>query len=819
MRLDFGRRVGKVLLLLFCLVFFCLVLTGMWLFVHLNGSLPITEGEFNLEGLLAPVIVERDELGVPTVRAESRLDASRGLGFIHAQERFFQMDLVRRRAAGELAELVGAGALGLDRRQRLHRFRARAEGVVASLSVDDRRLLNAYVEGVNAGLAALDAPPFEYLLLRLEPAPWRAADTLLAVYAMYADLQSSGALRERTLGLLHDTLAPELFEFLAPRGTEWDTPMAGGPFKAPPIPPADLVDLRGRPPEAEAEAGAVQARLDDSKVEPRGLFSPLEAVAAGLVGSNNWAVAGSHSAHGGALLANDMHLGHGVPNIWFRASLVFPDDAGEERRVTGVTLPGAMLVVAGSNGHVAWGFTNSQGDWSDLVVLEPDPTDEDAYLSPEGPRSFVHHREVLRVKGGEDETLEILETIWGPVWDTDHQGRRRAWRWVAHDPRAVNLDLRRLESVNTLEEAIAIAHQAGLPAQNFTVADRSGRVGWTLMGPMPRRFGHDGRLPTSWADGSRGWDGWLEPEEVPRVIDPVEGRVWTANNRIVSGGDYALIGDGGYNLGARARQIRDGLFALEKAREVDLLAIQLDDRALFLERWQKLLLDVLDKEALAADGRRVELRRLLSTWDGHASVDSVSYRLVRVFRVTIIRSALRWLTASTAAVDERFDIRWLPLVEGPVWQLVSERPPHLLSPRFKDWQEALLAAVDEMVDHLLKDGPLADRTWGEMNTVRVNHPLSLAVPALGRWLNMPPTALPGDTHMPRVQGRSHGASERFVVSPGREEEGFFHMPTGQSGHPLSPHYGDGHGAWVEGGATAFLPGEPVEILRLVPPAE
>lgn len=811
-----GRRIKKLLLLLVGLLLTAVLLGGLWFYNHLRGSLPATEGELTLVGLGAPVTIERDAHGVPTVRAENRVDASRALGFIHAQERFFQMDLVRRKAAGELAELVGAGALGLDRAQRIHRFRARATDALQNLPAEDRQLLDAYVEGVNAGLDALDAPPFEYLLLQTEPTPWRPADTLLAVYAMYSDLQSSGAVRERTLGLLRDTLPPHLSDFLTPLGTAWDTPMTGEPFEAPPIPPATVVDLR-LPSQSEALAARPTATSAEPEDPFRELFAPQEAIAAGLVGSNNWAVAGSHSEHGGAMVANDMHLGHGVPNIWFRASLVFPDGTGGERRITGVTLPGAMVVVAGSNGHVAWGFTNSQGDWTDLVVLEPDPDNENAYLTPEGPRSFVRHEEVLRVKDGDDETLEVLETIWGPVWDKDHLDRRRAWRWVAHDPRAVNLGLRQVELANTLEEAMAAAHRAGSPAQNFTVADQSGRVGWTLMGPIPRRFGHDGHVPSSWADGSRGWDGWLTPEEVPRVVDPADGRIWTANNRIVSGEAYALVGDGGYDLGARARQIRDGLFALDRASEADLLAVQLDDRALFLERWQRLLLEVLDDAAVAENPERAELRQLVADWDGHAAIGSVSYRLVRAFRAELINTVLSRLTEPAEQADERFDLRWVPYAEGPIWRLVSERPPHFVPPPFEDWREVFLASVDGILDKLLEQGPLAERTWGEFNTVRVKHPLSLAVPALGRWLDMPPAPLPGDGNMPRVQGRTFGASERFVVSPGREDEGFFHMPTGQSGHPLSPHYGDGHRAWKEGEPTPFLPTETVTILRLLPP--
>ena len=806
-RLRFGHPAVVYFLAAVVLVLVVAVAGPRW---YLGRSLPTLDGELTLDGLTAPVTIERDALGVPTIRGAHRLDVARGLGFAHAQDRFFQMDLIRRKAAGELAELVGAAALPADRQVRIHRFRARAGAAVAALDDAERRLLDAYVAGVNAGLASLAAPPFEYRVLSTEPAPWRAEDTVLAVYAMYLDLQGGDARRESTYGLAHDLLPEALYEFLTPRGTEWDAPIDGEAFEAPPIPSPEELE-----PAFEVPAKEVAALEAPSIRTPEAGDLDLEFA----VGSNNWAVAGTHTASGDALLANDMHLGHGVPNIWYRASLVFPDPErpSVERRVTGVTLPGGMMNVVGSNGRVAWGFTNSQGDWADLVVLEIDPDDPDAYLTPGGPKRFEHHQEILRAKDGEDEVFEVVETIWGPVWDTDHQGRKRALSWVAHHPRAANLGLRALETADTVDEAIAAAHRIGSPAQNFATADAEGRVGWTIMGPVPRRSGHDGRLPTSWADGSRGWNGWLWPEEVPKIVDPPGGRIWTANARVVSGEMYARLGDGGLDIGARAGQIRDRLLALEGATEADLLAIQLDDRALFLKRWRDLLLEVLDDQATAADPRRAELRRLVADWDGRAGTGSVAYRLVRAFRLELRDLVFEHLTAPCKAVDEDFRYQRLGQKEGPLWRLASERPAHLLDPRFDDWKSQFLAAADATIDYFTEDGgKLAEQTWGDRNQVAVRHPLSQFMPFAARWLDMPTRALPGDSNMPRFQSPTNGASERLVVSPGREADGIFHMPAGQSGHPLSPHYGDGHAAWADGEPTPFLPGPAIHTLTLVP---
>jgi penicillin G amidase len=805
------RRVALSLAVVVALLAVLLLIGGLWLRSRVKASLPQLDGRQALAGLSAPVEIERDDLGVPTIRAANRVDAARAMGFLHAQDRFFQMDLLRRQAAGELAELIGPAVVKDDREHRRHRFREVARRTVAGAPAEDQAVLAAYTEGVNAGLSALAEKPFEYLALRVDPAPWRIEDSILVVHAMFFELHDEDGSRESDLGTLHDTLPREMFEFLAPRGTEWDAPLVGEAFAVPAIPGPEVFDLRQRV-ATQPKAAATRPSLPwgEGGWRDEGTLA---------IGSNNWAVAGTHTADGRALLANDMHLGIQVPNTWYRASVVRPDGAGGSVRMTGVTLPGAPMVVAGSNGHVAWGFTNTYGDWTDVVVVETDPNDPELYRTPEGLKRFGKVVERIRVKGGAEVTLEVKETVWGPVLGTDHRGRPRALAWTAHHPEAVNLGIARLETARTLDDAIAAANRSGIPPQNFVVADETGRIGWTVIGRIPRRVGFDGRLPTSWADGSARWDGWLAPEEIPRIVDPPSGRIWTANSRVVNGDMLAKVGDGGYMLGARGRQIRDDLMKLEKATPRDLLAVQLDDRALFLERWRGVLLGALTPQAVAADPRRRELRRLLeTTWTGRASVDSVAYRAVRGFRSFLIEQVF---TAITGQQDRPEEERFgpTPQFEGPLWQLISERPAHLLDPRLKSWDEQFLAAVDALLAFYARQNPdLASRTWGERNATRIQHPLSRAVPTLGRWLDVPSRQLPGDEEMPRVQGATYGASERLVVSPGHEESGFFHMPVGQSGHPLSPYYRKGHEAWEEGKPAPFLPGPAAHRLRLEPGA-
>jgi penicillin amidase len=792
------RRLRRIVLGVAVAVVLVVVLAAGFATWKLRSSLPDLDGRVGLAGLTTDVTVERDDLGVPTLSGGTRLDLVRATGFVHAQDRFFQMDLLRRAGAGELAALLGPAVLERDRQVRVHRFRARAAEAVARALPENRATLDAYTAGVNDGLAALGGPPFEYLLLRQHPAAWRAEDSYLAMMAMFLDLQDDTCSRESQRGVLYDTLPAEAAAFLTPVGTEWDAPLEGQPFEMPPIPGSDVL--------------ALPARASRAAAEPP---SDGEGVVAG---SNNWAVSGALTSHGGAILANDMHLGHALPNIWYRMSIVLPGANG--RALIGVSLPGTPTVAAGSNGNVAWGFTNTHADWCDLVILEQVGSDPEEYQTPAGPRRLEHHVERIEVHGAAAVDLDIAETIWGPLIDNDHLKRGRALRWVAHLPGAADFGLQGLENASTVTEALRIAESSGIPGQNFVVADRSGSIGWTVMGRIPKRsVSPPPAVPVSWRDAGT-WDGWLEPAAYPRIVDPPGGRIWTANNRVVEGAALALIGEGSFDNGARARQIRDDLLALPRASEADLLAIQLDDRALFLSRWRELLLGLLTPEAVGGHERRAELREVVqSSWTGRASIDSAAYRLVRAFRLETAERVLGTIEAKAKAADQRFSFWGTTVqIEGPLWRIVSERPAHLLDPTYPTWDAMLLAAADAAVERVA-DKPekrLRDRTWGERNTVHVGHPLSQGVKALARWLDIPDQPLPGDSGMPRVQAPGFGASERMVVAPGHEESGIFHMPGGQSGHPLSPYYRKGHEAWAEGRPTPFLPGATKHRLVLVP---
>jgi penicillin amidase len=779
-----------------------------WFYSRLRASLPRLDGAQRISGLAALVTIERDALGVPTIRATTREDIARSLGYLHAQDRFFQMDLLRRRGAGELAEILGPAVVQADRTARRFGFRALAQGLVARMDARDRAVLGAYAEGVNAGLAGLGAKPFEYYVLRVDPQPWRPEDCVLVEYAMVLNLslEDSTGRYESSLGTLRDVYGDAAVAFFAPLMTLEDAAVDGTVGVAAPIPGPAVIDLRKEAPPAPR-----------AKTILSGTAAPT-ADSGEVPGSNSFAVAGGRTATGAGLLANDMHLGLSIPNTWYRASLVWPS-----HQVTGVSLPGFPGIVAGSNGHIAWGLTVAGTDVSDVIVLSNSAPD--LYWVPSAAggelREIERRHETIRVKGAKPIDAEYDWTIWGPVVGRDPEGHSLVLRWVADEPGAIDPELMKLEDARSVDEAVAVAHRAGLPPQNFLVADSAGHIAWTVAGRIPKRIGYDGRFPVTWHYGDRRWDGFVAPEEVPTVKDPDGSILWTANNRVVGGASLRILGDGFYARPARAAQARDDLRALVRrpgpVGPRDLLAVQLDDRALFLAPWQKLLVDTLTPASVAGKASRGELLALAQKWEGRASIDSVSYWLVASFRERVGHRILDPIFAPCLAADPRFT--WGEFhCEDAVWTLLQARPVHMLAPAYRSWSDLLLAAADDVTAEAKQSGVrLRDATWGHRNTLHMAHPFSALLPGwLTGWLNMPAVELPGDNDMPRIQGPAFGASERFAVSPGHEAEGIFEMPGGQSGHPLSPFYRAGHEAWIRGDPTPFMPGQAVHTLVLQP---
>jgi penicillin amidase len=807
----------KKLLFGFLLISLLVIATAStWLYSKIDSALPILDGKKTVFGLKKSAVIERDEQGIATIKAQNRNDIAVALGFVHAQERFFQMDLLRRKSAGELASLFGPLALDYDKSIRRHRFRDRARVIVAQLPKKQLELIKAYTRGVNQGLKYLKSSPFEYLLLQQDPVQWSEEDSILTIFSMYIDLQYHDGRRERTLGLMKAVLSGDVYAFLDPKGSIWDAaiddshyPQAAMPLNAWPSASSSNTDYKDN----KYNKATVLADSNENKYQ--GDHFP---------GSNSWAVSGALSSTGSAIIANDMHLGIRVPNTWFRASFEYPLSKTnhsktkiEQIKVTGATLPGTPNMVIGSNGNIAWGFTNSYGDYSDVILLTTN-ADNSQYLTPAGFKKFTLHKQIIAIKDQKAQEITVTDTIWGPVIGKNHQGQLLAYRWVAHDKEAINLTATELEQAKTVEQAFDIAARSGIPSQNMLVADKSGTIGWTIMGPIPAKKGDIGETPQPWDSGENSWQGYLTPAQYPHIKNPENQRLWTANSRVVGGDMIKKLGNGGYALGARSKQIRDDLLAQEKFDEQALLKIGLDDEAIFLQRWQQFILEtVLTKQVLAQEENFMQVKTLLEkSKELRASVDSVSYRLVRNFRINLRDSVFFELKESLKNIDDAFNFKSIRhQIEVPLWQLINEQPENFMMLGENSWQDVFTKALALTVADMSINQPFDTATWGQQNSSAIKHPLSSALPFLNYWLDMPSKALAGDSYMPRVQGNNFGASERMVVSPGYEEKGIFHMPTSQSGHPWSPYYGMGHSDWEQGVASPFLPGKTQYKLTLL----
>jgi len=773
-------------------ILFLLVL-AVWL--ALVASLPRLEGEVALAGLSAPVTAERDDLGVPRIRADSLEDAVRAQGYLDAQERFFQMDLARRFAAGELAALVGPAALSVDRDMRPHRFRRLARHVLQDLPERHRRLIDAYAAGARAGLADLRLPPPEYLLLRATPEPWTDEDTILAVYTMFRGLNFSDRY-EKVADTLFAALPEEMARFLTPGRSRFDTPVipADERFEPAPIPGPEVVDLRNRQPlEPEQDALSLVAPPDPP------------------YGSNAWVVSGARTSDGRAILANDMHLGLSVPNVWRRVQLEWTDANSQPRRAAGVSLPGVPLVVAGSTDRVAWGYTNSYADLQDYVIIEEDPNDPTRYRTPDGFEPHEEITETLEVRGGEDVAHTWRVTRWGPIVEEDAQGRPLALRWIAHDRDAFNLRLFDILDAQNVDEALTIAAEWRGPSQNIMLADAEGRIGWTISGALPARRGFEGVRPRSWADGSIGWTD--EPvDDVRPALSSADGVLITANSRTVPSAWAATYGQV-WAPPLRAARIED----LTKGTSAPLdetacLAIQLDVRSPVHDVYRDLALEAVPADE--SDALLARARGVLAAWSGGAAAADPAFALLRAFRDALHERVLAPIVAPCQEFDESFRYRWT-MTEEPVRRILEQRPAHLLPPGHSDWTAFIRSALSTVARDMELDGGLA-RPWGEINRARIAHPAALAFAPLGALLNMPAHPQAGDRSTVRVSGASYGASQRTVVSPGHLEDAILHMPAGQSGHFLSDDYADSHPLWAAGAPAPLLAAEPRHTLRFVP---
>jgi penicillin amidase len=745
----------------------------------------------------AAITIELDSLGIPSVRGASENAIAYGQGYAHARDRRFQMELLRRTAAGRLAELVGAAALPSDRFFRKLGLAPVADAGIALLGPRRRALFEAYAAGVNAFDRAHPSPP-EFLVLGAPAEPWRPRDTALVALLMQQDQAWGSAEEERDRELMDATLPPALVDFLLPQTTPLDVVLLEGPMPAPPRLPT--------PAEFDTRTARTGRR---GGVETGGVREAR--------GSNSWAVAGAWTASGRPLLANDPHMTLRVPLIWHRQRLVFPDAA-----VTGVTLPGVPGVVCGTNGAVAWGLTNPNVDAVDLVRCLPADAETTAYAGPAGLEPFRVRREILAVKGAPAETLDVRTTRFGPVvWASAAAGGGLlAAQWTALDPVTVDTDLFALGRAPSLAAFLVALDGYRGPQMNVIAADSAGHIGWKVGGLLPRRTGGPSDRPRDARDPGAGWSGYLAGADVPSRVDPPSGVLAIANQRVAGGRAWEVMG-GRVAAPWRARRIAAVLAAADSGGldVAAMSALQNDLDAAFLEPTALALAAALDRGRAtpAADDTLARVRAIVARWDRRADTTSVAHAYLVQARSALHELLLEPLVAPCVAADSDF-VYDDALVDEVARRLLAERPSHLLAPRFDDYDALVRAAARRAAARLgarVPGVPFDKIAWGRINRSDLAHPLGAVSPALARVLDLPKVAL-GGSNVVRVTRPRYGATMRMVVDLGDRDRSAFAMPGGQSGHFRSPHYGDQFADWWAGRAGRLEPGPPVGRIVLRP---
>jgi penicillin amidase len=778
-------------------IFVTIGIVAVGAFLVLRASLPEKDMVYEMTGFRSSVDVKFDQHGVPRIIAASREDAYRALGFVAARDRLFQMDLLRRRSAGRLAEILGAPLLESDRWHRTMGFGQVAAAIAARLPDDQKVILDAYVGGINQAIEKTRVLPFEFLVLGYRPEPWRVEDSFLVVLGMFENLTWRVGEKERMVTVMEAALAPEVLAFLTPDSDRYANSV--------------VKNSSARRPPQPLPQNALAKLLKETSEYQAGLVGEPDIVA----GSNGWLVNAHKTSDGRAILANDMHLELRVPNIWYRAEMQVDGNL-----LSGITLPGVPLFISGTNSHVAWGFTSVAGDFLDFVLVDVDRADPEIHLTPSGTARFGVRSETIHVKGMPDTSFDVRTTRWGPVLPDSLLGKPLAVHWTALDPAATNLDLLRLGEALDVFEALSILQQAGGPPLNGLVADNQGNIGWTYVGRIPIREKMDGLASRSWASGTMGWKGYVPSHDKPRVVNPPEGYLVNANQRMV-GQEYPYVIGHDFDSGYRAYRIAERLAEMDGITEQDLLKLQLDTRTDFYRYYQALALAVIDANlGDEAEEELSTLRRYIQAWDGRAETGSLGLPVLVEFRRILADAVFSPLLARCRELDPHFQYNWHNMDE-PLRTLLETLVPELQPEKaiYPNWNAFLLGKLKNAADTVVAvcgSRFLDDVSWGCVNKTRIEHPFSATNPLLGALLNMPVETIPGCTHCVRAASGRGGASERLVVAPGYEVEGIFQMPTGQSGNPLSAYYSDQHKNWVNGTASVLLGGKLKYLLKFRP---
>lgn len=785
----------KALLVLWVLV----VAAAAFLGYAVWQTFPREVGAIKVAGHSAEITLAYDAHGVPTIHAQSIPDAMFGLGYAHARDRLWQMEFERRVGSGRLAEILGKALAPTDAFLRTVGFRDSAEAAWRSLSPAARELLEAYARGVNAFSASSAARPIELRLLRVDPEPWQPVDSLVWAKMMAWDLAGNAREEIRRARFAAAVGQKRAADLLPPAASE----------------PAILTEEEWRPPEA---APSPAARLPLTPAGPWDLvgrgFDTLDALGFGGedLGSNAWVVAGSRTASGLPILANDPHLGLRTPSVWYLASVQAPGYA-----VTGATLPGIPGVIIGHNNRIAWGLTSIEPDVQDLFVERVDPKDPSRYWHRGEWKSFTVRHETIRVRGARDVSLTVRASIHGPLVTSvlggaDTLGEAVALRWAGLDEGDQTAEsFFAIGSARNWYELLAAAEMLRTPPQNIVYADVEGHIGYVAAGAMPIRPRADGLLPVSGA-GDDDWIGMIPFAQLPRALDPAAGFVVTANNRLVSGPAGLAFGRN-WAEPYRAKRIRDAIAAKARMSPSDIEALQLDRRSGQAEELLPLLLDT----APLDDGSRDALERLRG-WNREMDPDSVPASIYAAWFVELARMPEDEL-GSTPRGRTRGRFLIQSLASSSAW-CDDVRTPKVET--CADFKSASLRDAVASLRRALGGDPAAWR-WQRLHHARLPHDVFDGVWGLRRLFDLS-VGQGGDGSTVNVGAFSQdgsfdmtdGPSYRQVIDLSRLAASRFVHTTGQSGNVFAPGYRDLLPEWRAGRNFEIEGQAPVRTLTLEP---
>jgi penicillin G amidase len=754
-----GRWINRAASFILALIVVAL-LAGAYLFYR---AMPMTSGAEKLPGLSADVRVWRDHFGVPHIFAASMDDAARALGYVHASERMFQMEIMRRVGQGRMAEIRGADLLGVDKFIRTLGFYREAEASFSTLSPWAQKRLDAYAEGVNAFLASHPLPP-EFLLAGDSPERWRPADSLVIGKLQAYQLSQNFRLK---------ILRARLVQKFGPDEANWlfPTPKPGDPITTLP---------------SLGDKHAARESVDDE-------IGALTGIGRGA--SNEWVIAGSRTETGKPILANDPHLELSAPILWYLARIVAPDGS-----VKGGTFPGVPVFVLGQNESIAWGLTTADSNVQDLFVETVNPTDPKKYLTPEGPKPFETREETIHVKGGADVKLLIRTTRHGPVLSDVSEDAAS----VAGPGQVVALAYTGLGDRDTTAEAFMRANAARnwgdfldalrfyqTPTLNLVYADVAGNIGFFNPGLVPVRKSGDGLGPVDGATGAFDWTGTIPFDQLPQLFNPAVGFAFNANNADVPDDHQPRFGFD-YEETFRARRIQQFFDTIEKHSLETSAAMQADHLSLDVKELKPFIAMI----APSTDWAR-QAQAMLLGWDGVMDKGRAEPLIYTAFLSALHKILLGDKTGLDMTEKG-------PFAATSLVSLMRDHPSWCDSPGANDpdCRKALGRALDDGLALLVKrDGADMSRwTWGEEHRAQLRHQVYAHVPLFDRLTDLSLPSSGGFYTLDRGGGadpppdmpfaRTIGGGFRGLYDLSDPRKSRFIIATGESGHIFSSHYGD-----------------------------